>query len=394
MIRTDDISLCCGCGTCVQVCPVHCIHMVKDEFGFSRTQLDAGKCVSCSACEAVCPVQSYSIEEDYEHTAFAAFAKKQDVRFSGSSGGMFGLFANHMLQNGGIVFGAAFDDRLRLHCTSATTAEELKPLMKSKYLQSDLGDAFPQIKRLLDSGKKVLFTASPCQVMALRFYLKRPYENLLTVDFLCHGVPSQSFFDKCLEFSEQQKGIKIKDFMFRAKKKHGATPHYFSVRYEKNGREHKKTLLYTKSLFYLGFQKYITLRDSCYACPFSGSNRCSDITIGDFHAIDSYVKGINRFDGVSTVVINTQKGMAAWDAVSGLAEVFPVDFRRLLDNGELMSGPTKKPADREAFLRDLRDEPFETVVGRYLNTKKEWKKGIYYSMPRPVRKCLKKVMGI
>lgn len=393
MIRNEAPSLCCGCGACASVCPSQCIRMVADEYGFVSAAVDPEKCVGCSACEKVCPFRNYTIGKNCDHKAFAAYAKQTDVRFSGSSGGIFGLLSDQMLQNGGIVFGAAFDDDLQLRCTPARTKEELKPLMKSKYLQSDLGQTFQQVKSLLDSGKPVLFTATPCQVMALKLYLKRPYENLLTVDFLCHGVPSQSLFDRCRAYSERKHDLHILRYQFRAKKKHGATPHYFHVAYEKNGREFEKTLLYLKSPFYLGFQKYLTLRDSCYSCPLSGSNRCSDITIGDFHTIERYRKGINRFDGVSTVVLNTQKGASAWAAVAPRTEAYPVDFETLLDNGELMTGPTEKPADREAFLRDLRDEPFETVVARYFNTNAEWKKSIYYKMPRPVRKCLKKMMG-
>lgn len=394
MIQTDRPEMCCGCGVCIQACPKKCITMAQDLYGFLHASVDADNCVHCNACESVCPIQTYERRENRKHTAFAAYANNSETRFSGSSGGMFGLLAKQTLKNGGIVFGAALDKDLQLKCTEANSVSELKPLYKSKYLQSNLHGAFPKIREILERKETVLFTATPCQVRALQLYLGRQYDNLLTVDFVCHGVPPQSLFNRCRTFVEESRGISILDYSFRAKKKHGATPHYFSVTYEKNGRIRKRTMLYTKSPFYLGFQKYITLRDSCYECPFAGSNRCSDITISDFHNIDHYFRGINRFDGVSTVVLNTDKGREAWEEIKSQTTCCPVDFSLLLDNGELMVSPTEMPPRREAFLRDLVNEPFDTVVRRYMNTKAEWKKSIYYKMPKPIRGLLKKVIGL
>ena len=148
------------------------------------------------------------------------------------------------------------------------------------------------------------------------------------------------------------------------------------------------------SLFYNGFQKYITLRDSCYDCHFSHSNRCSDITIGDFHGIDKYISGINRFDGVSTVCINSPKGNAFWQDIQEETVYYPIEFSKLLDRGEFMCGGTKKPEQREPFLKALKEESFEVVVKKYLDGSKSYKKKMYYCMPKSIRNIMKKVLGM
>ena len=389
-----DPALCCGCGTCVHSCPVGCISMEEDAIGFLFPKVDESKCIDCGKCMKVCPVLNHENEENLDHESHAAHAKEAKTRWEGSSGGMFGVLAADVLQKGGAVYGAAFDENLKLKCMRAETPEELLPLCKSKYLQCDVGDAFSRIQADLEAGRQVLYVSTPCCVFALQRFLKKEYDNLLTVDFICHGVPSQKLFDQCKNYEEQQKGIKITGFRFRAKKPNGATPHYFEMAYRKNGKSKVTTRLYTKTPFYLGFQKYITLRESCYHCRFSGSNRCSDLTIGDFHDVDKYLQGINRFDGISLVSVNTEKGKSAWNKAADCLHVWPVDFQQLHKDGMLMCGGTQKPPRTEEFRADLESKPFEMVAKKWLNGKKEWKKDIYYAMPKPVRAAMRKIMGI
>ncbi len=394
MINTKDKSMCCGCGLCENVCSKKAIHMAKDKCGFLHPVIDAKKCVDCGICDKHCPVLNHKNEEDLEHKAFAAYAKDDKVRFNGSSGGMFGLLAEHTINMGGIVYGAAFDQELRLKCMSAQSDEQLEPLYKSKYLQSNLGDSFHEVKKQLENGKIVLFVSTPCQVFALKLFLKKEYQNLILVDFVCHGIPSQDLFDKCKNFVEEQKGIKILEYQFRAKIKHGATPHYYKIKYIKNGKIKEKISLYLNSPFYYGFEKYITLRDSCYDCQFATTNRVSDITISDFHNIDNYISGINRFDGVSTVITNSKKGFEIWKEVSKNCNVHEVDFKTLYENKEMMCGSTKKPNGREKFINDLETKPFEYVVKTHLNGQKEFVKKLYYALPNFIRKNLKRLLNL
>ena len=395
MIDITDKSKCCGCGTCSLACSQKCISIEQDNLGFLFPQIDNRECIHCGRCRQVCPLIDVQECKETNKGVYAAFANNAEDRFNGSSGGVFGTVAQWVLSKNGIVFGAGFDETLRLKCMTAQNNEELLKLYKSKYLQSEVGDKFERIKEELKNERCVLFCSTPCQVAALRKYLgpqsNSPY--LILVDFFCHGVPSQDFFDKCIKCVETKKGIKISEYEFRTKIQNGSTPHYYTYRYAtKQGRLKQKTNLYLFDPFYLGFQKYITLRDSCYKCPFGSGNHCGDITIGDFHDVDNYVRGINRFDGISTVIINSQKGQDVWDLINNKLHVYPLQMDVLMKDKIIFSGATPKPARRDEFMNDLQNKEFEEVVSKWLDSRKEWKKVIYYHLPKTIRHVLKRML--
>lgn len=393
MIQILQERDCCGCGACSVVCPQNCITMQEGTLGHLFPHVDQTKCVGCGLCDRVCPMQ-VNLKHCDRQTAVAAFAKDASTRFEGSSGGMFGVFSKKLLANGYIVYGAAFDEDLKLQCMSANTVEELSPLYKSKYLQSDMTGGFKKIKEQLRAGKKILFVSTPCQVYALKSYLMEDYPNLLTVDFFCHGVPSQRFFDQCLAEEEKALGSKILRYGFRAKKKHGATPHYVALSYEKNGREKNIVDYYFASPFYAIFQKYIDLRESCYNCRFAGRDRASDITIGDFHDIDRYIQGVNRFDGVSTVVLNTPKGYAMWDSCLEYVQAYPMNLEKLISDGQCFGNGTNRPARRDEFVDDYNKLEMEALLRKWVNPNAYRKQRIYYGLPKAIRQKLKKFMGV
>ena len=393
MIQILQERDCCGYGACSVVCPQNCITMQEGTLGHLFPRVDQTKCVGCGLCNRVCPMQVDLTHCDRQ-AAVAAFAKDATTRFEGSSGGMFGVFSKKLLANGYIVYGAAFDEDLKLQCMSANTVEELSPLYKSKYLQSDMTGGFKKIKEQLRAGKKILFVSTPCQVYALKSYLMEDYPNLLTVDFFCHGVPSQRFFNQCLAEEEKALGSKILRYGFRAKKKRGATPHYVALSYEKNGRQKDIIDYYFVSPFYAIFQKYIDLRESCYNCRFAGRNRASDITIGDFHDIDRYIQGVNRFDGVSTVVLNTPKGYAMWDSCLEYVQAYPMDLEKLISDGQCFGNGTNRPARRDEFVDDYNKLETEALLRKWANPNAYRKQQIYYGLPKAIRQKLKKFMGV
>lgn len=356
--------------------------------------IDYDKCVNCGKCERVCPMLSQHNNENFTQKAFAAYARNSDVRFEGSSGGMFGVFARKLMERGYVVYGAAFDERLKLKCTLAETKDKLHSMCKSKYLQSELTGKYIEIESRLKKGDKVLFVSTPCQVCALKQFLSKEYKNLTTIDFFCHGVPSQKFFDQCIELDRKRLGGDIKHYEFRTKKKRGSTPHYFTEVIK--GRNGDKTIsdLYFESPFYAVFQKYINLRESCYHCRFAGQNRVSDITIGDFHDIDKYVRGINRFDGVSTVIVNTEKGNELWENCHDQINVITMELSQLiLDDIRLNTG-TERPSRRDEFLKDYQEMTMENLIRKWADPSQYWKQRIYYSMPSFLRKLIKRFMGV
>lgn len=393
ILNITDEKSCCGCMACSAVCPQKCIHMVEGTLGHLFPMVDKEQCFGCSLCENVCPMKKVYEENTFIQKGYVAYSKNKDIRFFGSSGGLFGTFSMKLLDEGYKIYGAAFDDSLKLKCVCAENEKQLKPLKKSKYLQSDVSNKFSEICEKLNSGEKIFITATPCQIAALKSYLKREYDNLITADFFCHGVPSQKLFDKCLKYDEisKYKG-KIISYQFRTKKKNGSTPHYFSVEYEKNGKIKNKIDYYFKSTFYALFQKYICLRESCYECKFSGADRISDITLADFHDVDKYVAGINRFDGVSTVIVNSQKGEKLLSLCRASLHIEQLDLPRLISDGVCFSKGTKRPANRDEFIYDYENMPIENIAKKYVPHKQYIKMRIYYGLPNKVRKILKSII--
>ena len=396
MIRTDDKTLCSGCGVCALVCPKQCIGFQKDSLGCLSAAVDRAACVDCGACEAVCPLQRAFPAPEIGRKAYAAYAADAPTRFRGASGGIFETVAARVIAQQGTVFASGFDAHMRLRMTEAATMDEVRLLTKSKYLQSSVAPCFPAIRERLRQGRRVLVCAAPCQIAALQRYLgnEAASDGLFLMDFFCHGVPSQDFFDRCLAYVEQRHGIAVTGYAFRSKIKNGATPHYYTLRYTKNGKEKQKTRLYLDDPFYLGFQKYLTLRDSCYHCPYGAGNHAGDLTVGDFHEIEKYLRGINRFDGVSTVLVNTEKGEAMWEAVRSGLIVHEMDAESLRRDGQIYAGGTKEPKNRAAFLADLETLPFPAFAEKWLNARREWKKTLYYHLPAFLRRGLKKLMGL
>lgn len=392
MIEIKEEKNCCGCGACAEVCPKQCIHMEERTLGAAFPVVDTDLCIHCDACTRVCPIINVSPGGTNEQAAYAAIANDPQQHFEGSSGGAFGVLARDFLKRGGVVYGAAFDEQLKLRCTAAETEGELKPLFKSKYLQSDMTGKFREIRARLQRGEQVMFVSTPCQNAALKRYLNKDFPNLLQVDFFCHGVPSQKFFNQCIAYEDQKRNMETTYYEFRTKVSNGTTPHYFTKRSVKNGNELRKTGYYFESPFYAAFQQYVTLRESCYACEFSGRNRCTDITLGDFHDIDRYMDGINRFDGISTIIVNTTKGAEFLEAVKDEFQIYEMDINQLIADGTIFSGSTKRPAHREAFVDCYEKDGIAGLMEQYLNPKRYIKNRIYYGMPAPVRKLLKKIL--
>ena len=379
---------CCGCRTCVQKCSLSAIKFIIDKYGFEYPVIDSKFCVNCGMCETVCPIindaKSFNTKE-----GGIAFALDEQIKYNGSSGGLFGVFAETILSEGGVVFGAAFDDKLQLKTTKAEKIEELVPLYKSKYLLCDTSFSFRNIEKELKCGKKVLYCSSPCQIAALKLYLKSEYDNLVTIDFVCHGVGSQTLFDRSIRFIEQTKKVEIKKFIYRYKKAH-ASSHYYYYFYLKDNKPYEKSDLYITFPYYNAYCKQLVCRDCCYDCKFASQERVGDITIGDFHNIEKYYSNIDRFAGVSMFLINTEKGYKLFDSIKGKVYFKQMDTETLYKNNRF-SNEVSIPSAVLAFRESIANESFEITVKRFLKPSKDLKKLIYYKAPRFVRKLIMKL---
>ena len=197
MIEIKDKSQCCGCNACVQRCPKQCIAS-EDEEGFLYPEVDEAICIDCGLCENVCPVINQA-DARIPLQVYAAKNTDEKIRMHSSSGGVFSILAEQTIKQGGVVFGARFDENWEVKHDYTETIDGVSVFRGSKYVQSKTGDTFKQAEQFLKQNRKVLFSGTPCQIVALKRYLKKEYENLLLVDFICHGVPSPGVWRKYLK---------------------------------------------------------------------------------------------------------------------------------------------------------------------------------------------------
>lgn len=228
MIRISDKRECCGCEACVQACPKHCIDFISDCQGFGYPHVDEAHCIDCGLCEKVCPISNVKTKVyDDSQPVYASYNRRDEERKTSSSGGLFSLFANEVLDEGGIVFGAMFDEKWNVVHGYIKEKAELDCLKRSKYVQSKIGNNYVQVKKFLDNGKFVLFVGTPCQIAGLKSYLRKDYKNLLVVDVVCHGVPSPVVWQKYLtekkrEFADvseikEKNRVEFTNISFRSK---------------------------------------------------------------------------------------------------------------------------------------------------------------------------------
>lgn len=324
MIHITDKKDCCGCNSCVQRCPKSCITMHEDEEGFLYPEVDESKCIHCGLCENVCPV-IYKAEGRKPIAVYAAKNRNEEIRRQSSSGGVFTALAEEVIKEGGVVFGVRFNENWEVVHGYAESLDSLSAFRGSKYVQSRVGDSFLQVESFLKSGRKVLFSGTPCQVAGLHRFLRRRYENLLTVDFICHGVPSPGVWREYLkEETARQCGGKnsvlshpivkegdvlIENISFRDKRLGWKKFSFALTLSVPIGHGEKNTVLLSESLnkniFLRGFLANLYLRPSCYACPAKSFKSESDLTIGDFWSIERVMPEVWDDKGVSVVFVNT-----------------------------------------------------------------------------------------
>lgn len=309
MISFDKKDNCCGCYACVNVCPKNCIVMKEDDEGFYYPNVNNSRCVDCKLCEKVCPIinkEKFLQENGLEvNNTFVAYTKNETIRRNSSSGGIFSELAVNVLNNDGAVFGVAFDSNFNAHHIMVNNVYDLNKLRGSKYIQSQVENTYQEAEELLKSGKLVLFTGVACQIAGLKTYLRKSYENLITVDVLCHGVPSGKVWRKYIEYKQKKHNSKIKEFYFRNKDKGWKL---FTVK-QKYANNQCESSIFTQDPFIQLFLGEICLRPSCYNCRFKDIKRPSDITIGDSWGIENYMPEMDDDKGTSVVIAHTEKGI-------------------------------------------------------------------------------------
>ncbi len=335
MIKVDSKEKCCGCWACVQRCPKHCITMVEDDEGFLYPKVDSSLCIDCSLCEKVCPVINQG-EPRIPDMVYAAKNLNEEIRMASSSGGIFTLLAEEIIAKGGVVFGARFNEEWDVVHDYTETIEGLSAFRGSKYVQSRVGKCYSQVEEFLKKGRKVLFSGTPCQIAGLKRFLRKEYDNLLTVDFICHGVPSPGVWREYLkeEIARQCDGknivlshpvfngreARIESISFRNKCLGWKRFSFVLTLSLSDGYGDNKLVLLSeplnKNIFLRGFLANLYLRPSCHICPAKSLKSGSDITIGDFWGIQNVMPEIDDDKGVSAVMVSTEKGKEIWGEIT------------------------------------------------------------------------------
>lgn len=360
MIQIKDKFNCSGCSACFNICPKNAIEMKEDDEGFKYPIVNKKRCINCGMCEKTCPIINKK-ERKNKVKVYAAINQSSDVRMQSSSGGIFTLIAEYILEQNGIVFGAKFDNDFNVKHEFIQDKEQLKEFRGSKYVQSNIGDTYKKTKEFLEKQKYVLFTGTPCQIEGLYAYLQNDYKKLYTQDIICHGVPSPKVWSKYLKYRKEVDNAILKKIEFK-NKDDGWQNWNLKFSYEK--KAYKNSL--NNDIYVQAFLKNISLRDSCYNCNFKKKNRISDITLGDFWGIQNVNPKFGDNQGTSLVIINSDKGRELFEKIINNIIYEEVDFESAIKYNTSMIKSPKKPKSRKKFFENIDNIPIDKLVKRYL----------------------------
>lgn len=361
------MNKCCGCGACINVCPQKALTYSNDKYGFTIPAINLNLCIDCGKCLRICP--ETESEEYKPQLAYAAMNKNKKERLKASSGGVFGLVAKYVIQSSGVVYGAKMDHDFKVLHSSADNDVALNDLLRSKYVQSFMGETYSHILNDLKSGKKVLFSGTPCQVAAVRKMIPLKFkDNLFLIDIVCHGVPSQRFFDSYLEYISDKEG-KVNFYQFRAKRTvNNGMNCFFSYGTETG---HKRIKNWPEDTFNYLYMKSYIYRDSCYQCKFAKENRPGDITLCDYWSWTEYHNEFPAGSTVSAILINTDKGNTLFEAVKDDLYVVETKIDDIKRHNGCLVQPSEKPQIRDQLLDNWLKNGFEPLDINYKSKSKK-----------------------
>lgn len=366
-IQLCDKMTCTQCMACVNTCPKGCIKMVDAGQGFTIPQIDGYICVECGACMRVCHQLVKNLERNTPAKTLACWTKVTSDRKKSSSGGAFSVLARKVLSQNGVVFGATMSKDLKVHHIGIEKAEDLPRLQGSKYVQSYLGDTYAQVRNYLKDGRLVLFTGTPCQVGGLLTFLRKKYENLITCDMVCHGVPSQRAFDAFCERTHLSGTCEGISFRFTEGWGFQLAREYVLTKaggYD-FAKVKRKPVSPSKAWYMRAFNKSLLFNEACYTCPYAQVGRVSDFTMADYWGLG--VKApFNHptYQGISMLLVNTPKAV---ELLNELADLFyeERDLQEAIVGNYNLTHSSVRPDNRDAFIAELFDMKNKDLVKKY-----------------------------
>ncbi len=363
-----DYEHCTGCGACVQHCPKQCISWKAGEFGFRYPIIDEKTCIDCHLCEKVCPIDK-ELKKPEDQKVYAVVNSDKETLLHSTSGGAFSAIAESILSDGGVVYGCSMEDGFQVRHIRVSTSENLQKLRGSKYVQSNTGTTFKHAEEDLRAGLKVLYSGTPCQIAGLQNYLGKEYDNLLTVDIVCHGVGSQAYFDKFMDDLRRRYGD-VQDVRFRDKKYVGWSCGGVVVSLSPNKEKTEQPFYNHENYYYSYFLSGDIYRKSCYACKYANAMRQGDITLGDFWGVEALKLPIDSYNGCSLMIVNTEKGKMFVNDIEGVKKVEATVEDAVRHNDQL-SHPSKLPEIRQQRLEEYNKLDGLQIQKNYLETHKK-----------------------
>lgn len=365
MKQVCDYEQCYGCCSCYNRCPKNAIFMGHDNWGNLVPIIDEEKCIDCGLCIKVCPAiqkTNFSIPE----SAYAAITKDEKDYESTSSGGIATALSKYVIHNKGIVYGAAFvNSTAEVNHVRVDSLERLEQLKGSKYVQSNISHAFKLVKKDLDADCKVIFIGTPCQVDGLHTYLKKDYKNLITVNFVCHGVPSGKLFcEHIKEIVDERENLNIQ---FRLKNR-------FQLTVQKG--EKILSIPFYKDYYFLGFMRKLFYRNACFTCKYAQPERVGDLTIGDFWGFEEKKPfPVEHPNGLSLILINSKKGRDFFEKIKESLIFQERTVSEAIKGNPQLNYPSKKNANFMRFRKLYEKTGFEKAAKKVL-----WPYKIAYSI--------------
>lgn len=342
---------CTGCAACKDVCPKQCITMQPDDLDALHPVVDESICINCGLCEKTCP-NNRELSYKLPHKVLAAWSNDNEVRRTSASGGIACELYHYWIKNGGVATGVVFDRDEGCHFILLENESDIKAVQNSKYTFSDTAGIYKVVKQKLQAGISVLFIGVPCQVAGLYGFLKKEYDNLTTVDIICHGMPPATYLEQHIKSIEDKKKEYTCQLFFR-------DPKYYTYTYtftlkNNNGKEFYNKKVLTRDNYQLGYHRALIYRENCYSCNYAREERISDLTIGDFSGLGRFAPFEYDKHNVSCILENTDKGSALLKKLNGALSMFERPACEAFEVEKQLKSPSVKHSRRSIFEKVYR----------------------------------------